>query len=93
MVSLGFSSVEYYVIGKMWQFYFLGFCGGSASKESACCVGDVGSIPVSGKSLKEGNSNLLQYSCLENPVDGGAWQVAVHGIARVRHDLALSFKL
>ena len=50
-------------------------------KESACSVGDQVSIPGSGRSPGEGNGNPLQYSCLENPVDGGAWQAAVHGIA------------
>ena len=38
----------------------------------------------------EGNGNSLQYSCLENPMDGGAWQTTVHGVARVRYDLATS---
>ena len=37
--------------------------------------------------LEEGNGNLLQYSCLENPMDRGAWQATVHGVARVGHDL------
>jgi len=41
-----------------------------------------------GKIPKEGNCNLLQYSCLENPIDRGAWQTTVHGVTRVRHDLA-----
>ena len=49
---------------------------------SACNVGDPGSIPRSGRSPGEGNGNLLQYSCLENPMKGGAWQVAVHGVAK-----------
>ena len=60
----------------------------SVSKESACNVGDLGSIPGSGRSPGEGNGNPLQYSCLENPIDRGAWWATVHGIARVRHDLA-----
>ena len=38
--------------------------------------------------LHQGNGNPLQYSCLENPMDRGAWQATVHGVARVRHDLA-----
>ena len=59
----------------------------SVSKESACYAGDSGSIPGSGKSPGEGNGNPLQYSCLENPMDRGAWQAIVHGIARVRHEL------
>ena len=49
---------------------------------------DAGSIPGSGRSLGEGNGNPLQYSCLENPTDRGAWQATVYGVARVGHDLA-----
>jgi len=58
------------------------FPGGSVSKESACNVGDPGSIPGSGRSTGEGNGNLLQYSCLENPMDKGVWWATVHGIAK-----------
>ena len=50
-----------------------GFPGGSEVKVSACNVGDLGLIPGSGRSPGEGNDNPLQYSCLENPMDGGAW--------------------
>ena len=50
-----------------------GFPGGSEVKESACNVGDPGSIPGSGRSPGEGNGNPLEYSCLENPMEGGAW--------------------
>ena len=46
-------------------------------KVSACNAGDLGSIPGSGRSPGEGNGNPLQYSCLENPMDGGAWQATV----------------
>ena len=46
---------------------------GSEGKESACNVGDVGSIPGSGRSPGEGHGDPLQYSCWENPMDGGAW--------------------
>ena len=46
---------------------------------SACNTGDLGSIPESGRSSGEGNGNPLQYSYLENPMDGGAWQATVHG--------------
>ena len=59
-----------------------GFPGGSDSKESACNVGDLGSIPGSGRSPGEGNGNPLQYSCLENPMDRGAWQATVHGVIK-----------
>ena len=59
----------------------MGFPGGSEVKASACNVGDLGSIPGSGRSPGEGNGNPLQYSCLENPMDGGAWWATVHGVA------------
>ena len=59
-----------------------GFPGGSDGKEPVCNVGDPGSIPGSVKSPGEGNGYPLQYSCLENSVDGGAWQAAVHGVAK-----------
>ena len=49
------------------------FPGGSDGKASAYNAGDPGSIPALGRSPGEGNGNPLQYSCLENPVDGGAW--------------------
>ena len=50
-------------------------------KASAYKAGDPGSIPGSGRSSGEGNGNPLQYSCLENPLDGGAWQATVCGVA------------
>ena len=59
----------------------------SVGKESASRAGDPGSIPGSGISSGEGTGNPLQYSCLENPMDGGAWQATVNGVARVRHNL------
>ena len=51
----------------------MGFPGGSEFKASACKAGDLGSFPGSGRSPGEGNGNPLQYSFLENPMDGGAW--------------------
>ena len=60
----------------------MGFAGGSDGKESACSAGDLGSIPGSGRSPGEGNSYPLQYSCLENSMDRGAWQATVHGVAK-----------
>ena len=51
-------------------------------KASACNAGDLGSIPGSGRSPGEGNGNPLQYSCLENPMDGGAWWATVHGVTK-----------
>ena len=59
-----------------------GFPGGSKVKASACNVGDLGLILGSGRSPGEGNGNPLQYSCLENPMDGGAWGAIVHGVAK-----------
>ena len=67
----------------------MGFPHSSISKESACNVGDLGSIPGSERPPGEGNGFLLpvQYSCLGNPMDRGAWWATVNGITRVRHDL------
>ena len=56
--------------------------GGSDGKESACNVGDSGSILGSGRSLGKGNSNPLQYSYLENPMDSGVWWAIVHEVAK-----------
>ena len=60
----------------------------SVGEESACNAGDPSSVPGLGRSPGEGNGNPLQYSCMENPMDRGAWRAIVHGVARVRHDLA-----
>ena len=60
----------------------------SVGKETTCSAGDLGSIPGSGRSPGKGNGNTLQYSCLENPMDRGAWQATVHGVSRVRYNLA-----
>ena len=57
------------------------FPGGSEVKASACNAGDPSSIPGSGRSPGEGNDNPLQYSCLGNPMDRGAWWAMVHGVA------------
>ena len=51
----------------------MSFPGGSDGKASACNVGDQSSIPGWGRSPGEGNGNPIQYSCLENPMEGGAW--------------------
>ena len=55
---------------------------GSVGKDSACNAGDAGFIPGLGRSPEEGNGNPLQYSCLENPMDRGAWQATVHKVAK-----------
>ena len=59
----------------------------SVIKESACNSGDLGLIPGLGRFPGEGNGNALQYSCLESPMDRGAWKATVHEVARVEHDL------
>ena len=61
---------------------FLGFACGSAGKESAYNARDLGSIPGLGRSPGEGNGNPHQYSCLKNPMDGGAWWATFRGVAR-----------
>ena len=58
----------------------------SDSKASTCNARDLGSVPGWGRSLGEWNGNPLQYSCLENPVDRGAWWLTVHGVAKSRSD-------
>ena len=58
-----------------------GFPGGADNKEYACKAGDPGLIPRLGRSPGEGNGNPLRYSCLENPMDRGAWQATIHGVA------------
>ena len=63
----------------IWE---LDFPGGSDGEESAHNVEDLGSIPGSGRSPGEGNSNPLQYSCLENPMDRGTWWATVHGVVK-----------
>ena len=65
-----------------------GFPGSSAGKKSACNVGDLGLIPGLGRSPGEGQDNPLQYSCLENPMNRGAWQATVHGVAKSQTQLS-----
>ena len=70
---------------KQWLSTYLimqSFPGGSEDKASACDAGGPGSIPGWGRSPGEGNGNPLQYSCLENPVERGAWQATVHRVAK-----------
>ena len=69
------------VIGSLF-ILSLGFPGGSQGKESACNVGDLDSIPGLGKSPGGGNDNPLQYSCLENSMERGAWWAAVYGVSQ-----------
>ena len=74
-LSLSFSHHRFRLL-----FPIQGFPGDSISKESAC----LGSISGLGRSPGEGNGNPFQYSCLENPMDGGAWWATVHGVANSR---------
>ena len=66
----------------------LGFPGGSVGKESAHNAGDLGSIPGSGRSLGGGYGNILQYSCLENSMDRGAWWATVYGVVENQTQLS-----
>ena len=63
-------------------FLYLGLPGGSEGKASACTAGDLGSIPGLERSPGEGNGTPLQYSFLENSMDGGAWWATVHGVPK-----------
>ena len=76
-IYLPISSSLYQVIES-----YLGFPGDPAVKNPPVHSGDTGSIPGSGRPPREGNGNPLQYSCLENPTDRGAWRAAVHGVAK-----------
>ena len=66
----------------------MGFPGGSDGKESACHAVDLGLIPGLGRSPGEGNGYPLQYSCLENPMDRGAWWATVHGVSKSQTGLS-----
>ena len=68
--------------------HFLDLSGSSDGKESVCNEGDPGSIPGSGRSPGEGNSNPPQYSCLENPMERGAWQATFHGVTESQTQLS-----
>ena len=75
-----------YALKKRFSIVLWDFPGGSDSKESACNVGDPGLIPGPGRSPGEGNDNPLQCSCLENPMDRGAWGLWSMGSQKVRYD-------
>ena len=73
----------------MYLIHLEGFPGSSDSEESACNAGDQGLIRGSGRSPREGDGNPLQYSCLENPMERGAWWATVlqsMGLQRLRHN-------
>ena len=69
-------------------FTYMQSLSGSEVKASACNAGDLSSILGSGRSPGEGNGNPLQYSCLENPMDGGTWWATVHGVVKSRTRLS-----
>ena len=72
----------------LYPLTLLEFNSYSGAKESAFHAGDQGSILGSGRPPREGNGNPLQYSCLENSMDRGAWQTIVHGVARSQTQLS-----
>ena len=76
-IAANFSLLHKVVMSKLW-----GFPGSSACKESTCNAGDSVLIPGLGRSPGEGNDNTLQYSCLENHMDRGAWQTTVYGVTK-----------
>ena len=71
---------------KYKRLFFQGLLGGSDGKESALNAGDPDLNPGLGRSPGEGNDSPLQDSCLENPMDRGAWWATVHGSQRIRHN-------
>ena len=84
--SKGHKSSGFYLF--QYQFIHVDFHDGSDGKASAHNAGDPGSIPGLGRSPGEGNGNPLQYSCLENPMDGRAWQATVHVVTKSRTQLS-----
>ena len=90
---LGLESCGEMGIGKNANGYWFCFPGGSEVKVFACNAGDLSLIPGWGRSPGEGNGDPLQYSCLENPMDGGAWWATVHGVAKSRTRLTTSLSL
>ena len=83
--SMGLQRVRHNLVAEQKQetpATMRGFPGGSVVKNPPANTGDVGLIAGSGRSPGEGNGNPLQYSGLENPMNRGAWQATVHGIAK-----------
>ena len=77
------------LLSSVLYVHVLGFLGGSAVKSicKAGAAGDTGSVPGLGRTPGRGNGNPLQYSCLENPMDRGAWPATVHGVAKSQTQL------
>ena len=80
-------TMKYLSPGHQWQKSYLS-TGGAVVKNPPANAGDVGLIPGSGRSPGRRNSNSLQYSCLENPMDRGAWRGIVHGAAKCQIQLS-----
>ena len=76
-----------------YKYIYTGFPASQMAKQSTCSAEDLGSIPASGRSPGEGKGNPLQYSCLENPMEGGAWWATVHGVTKSRTQLMTSLSL
>ena len=83
-------TLPYFQMGRKRSFFSsdVGFPSGSDGKESTCNAEDLGSIPGLERSLGEGNGNPLQYSCLENPMDRGAWQTKAYGVIKSQTQLS-----
>ena len=71
-----------YIFTLFFFFYTSGFASGTVVKNPPASSGDMGLLPGSGRSPGGRNGNSLQYSCLGNPMDWGAWRVTVHGVAK-----------
>ena len=84
MKEIWWHIVSSLIKSKLWTSngHDWGFLGGSVVKNSPASAGDPSSIPDLGRSPAEGNDNLFKYSCLGNPMDRGAWQATVHGLAQ-----------
>ena len=76
--------VHFNVLLNLVLVFYWGFPGGSDGKESTCSARDMGSIPGLGRSPGGGHGNPPQFSCLENPMDRGAWRATVHGVSKSR---------
>ena len=74
--------LKYQTVFQYKVIFIMGFPGGSVVKNPHTKAGDMGLIPESGRSPGEGNDNPLQYSCLGNPMDRGAWWATVHGVTK-----------
>ena len=79
MIKYAYHNIHYLATHKS---AIQGFPGSSDNKESACNAGDLGSTPGLGRSPEGGHGNPLRYSCLENPMDRGAWRTAVHRVTK-----------